>query len=259
MRFASPPHSTPRFADQPADADGARPSQSLANRLAACQPQPPAAPAPGWTRAAAQELLRYVEAVGQEGLSAASYSPDRLRAAIASGDEAQLNNIAGPIFMQLAQDLSGGAVRGRARLDWHMTHAGLDEAGRQRLMEQVLRGGGGVGAALDSLLPTHVQYGFLKRALANTPAEDDARRALIRTNLERWRWLPRNSAAAMCWSMCPPHRGVVEWQLTARHRTVVGAGGRRTAVNANAPAVTLNHGGSSQSLSAKMAAARGAG
>ncbi|HST36387.1 MAG TPA: hypothetical protein VLK25_07140, partial [Allosphingosinicella sp.] len=45
------------------------------------QPQPPAAPAASWNRAAAQELLRYIEGIGQEGLSPESYSPDRLRAA----------------------------------------------------------------------------------------------------------------------------------------------------------------------------------
>jgi murein L,D-transpeptidase YcbB/YkuD len=207
------------------------------------QPQPPAAPAASWTRGAAQELLRYVEGIGQEGLSPASYSPDRLRAAIAGNNEAQLNSVAGPIFMQLAADLSGGSVRGRARVDWHMTHVGLDAAGQQRLMEQVLRGGGGVGAALDSLLPTHVQYGFLKRALANTPAEDETRRNLIRTNLERWRWLPRNLGSRHVLVNVPAFTAALidNGNVTARHRTVVGA--RRTPtpqLNATITAVTIN-------------------
>ena len=207
------------------------------------QPQPPAAPAASWDRATAQELLRYVEAVGQEGLSPESYGPDRLRAAIASGDEARMTSTASPIFMRLASDLSGGSVRGRARVDWHMTHAGLDEAGQQRLMEQVLRGGGGVGAVLDGLLPTHVQYGFLKRALANTPAEDETRRGLIRTNLERWRWLPRNLGARHVLVNVPAFTAALidNGNVTARHRTVVGA--RRTPtpqLNATITAVTIN-------------------
>ncbi|HST36816.1 MAG TPA: L,D-transpeptidase family protein, partial [Allosphingosinicella sp.] len=167
----------------------------------------------------------------------------RLRPAIAGSDEAQLNNVAGPIFMKLAADLSGGSVRGRARVDWHMTYAGLDTAGQQRLMEKVLRGGGGVGPALDSLLPTHVQYGFLKRALANTPAEDETRRALIRTNLERWRWLPRNLGARHVLVNVPAFTAALvdNGNVTARHRTVVGA--RRTPtpqLNATITAVTIN-------------------
>jgi murein L,D-transpeptidase YcbB/YkuD len=149
---------------------------------------------PAWSRDSAQELLAYVEQIGQEGLSPSDYGPDRLRAAIAGNDDAALTQVATPIFIRLVQDLSGGAVRGRARVDWHMTDSTLDPAGQQRLLAQVTRGGG-VGAALDSLLPTHPQYAGLKRALANTPESDTARRDLIRTNMERWRWMPRTLGA----------------------------------------------------------------
>ena len=107
------------------------------------------------------------------------------------------------MFLRLATDLSGGAVRGRSRVDWHMPDAGLDEAGRQRLLVQVTRGGG-VGAALNSLLPTHPQYAGLKRALAATPEEDTARRDLIRANMERWRWMPRSLGARHVLVNVPP-------------------------------------------------------
>jgi len=207
------------------------------------QAVPPPAPAPTWRREAARELLLYVEAIGQEGLSPAAYSPDRLRAAIEGGNEAQINSVAGPIFMQLAADLSGGSVRGRSRVDWHMTHSGLDAAGQQRLMAQVLRGNGGVGAALDALLPTHVQYAGLKRALANTPADDAARRDLIRTNMERWRWMPRSLGARHVLVNVPAFTAALidNGAVTTRHRTVVGA--RRTPtpqLNATITAVTMN-------------------
>ena len=169
--------------------------------------------------------------------------PDRLRAAIAGGNEAQLNSVASPIFMQLAADLSRrrGARPCPGRLAHDLCRA--RQAGQQRLMEQVLRGGGGVGAALDSLLPTHAQYGFLKRALANTPAEDEARRDLIRTNMERWRWLPRNLGARHVLVNVPAFTAALvdNGNVTARHRTVVGA--RRTPtpqLNATITAVTIN-------------------
>jgi len=198
--------------------------------------------APAWSRDSAQELLTYVEAIGQEGLNPSDYNPDRLRAAIAGSDEAALTQVATPIFIRLVQDLSGGAVRGRARVDWHMTDATLDTAGQQRLLAQVARGGG-VGAALDSLLPTHPQYAGLKRALANTPASDTARRDLIRTNMERWRWMPRTLGVRHVLVNVPAFTAALvdEGHVTARHRAVVGAVRTPTPqLNAQITAVTIN-------------------
>jgi murein L,D-transpeptidase YcbB/YkuD len=203
---------------------------------------PVAAPAPVWRRETAEELLRYVDAIAAEGLDPGAYSTERLRAAIASGDEAGITSVASPIFLRLAADLSGGSVRGRARVDWHMADAGLDAAGQQRLLAQVARGGA-VGATLDLLLPTHPQYAGLKRALAATAPEDAARRDLIRANLERWRWMPRNLGARHVLVNVPAFTAAIvdNGQVVARHRTVVGA--RRTPtpqLAATVTAVTMN-------------------
>ncbi|MBV9884620.1 MAG: L,D-transpeptidase family protein [Sphingomonadaceae bacterium] len=198
--------------------------------------------APSWSRDAAQELLTYVEHIDQEGLNPADYNPDRLRAALAGSDDAQLTQVATPIFIHLVQDLSGGAVRGRARVEWHMTDATLDAAGQQRLLAQVTHGGG-VGAALDSLLPTHPQYAGLKRALAATPESDTARRDLIRTNMERWRWMPRTLGPRHVLVNVPAFTAALvdEGHVTARHRAVVGAVRTPTPqLNAQITAVTLN-------------------
>jgi murein L,D-transpeptidase YcbB/YkuD len=198
--------------------------------------------APAWSRDSAQELLTYVEHIGQEGLTPSDYSPDRLRAALAGSDDAALTQVATPIFIRLAQDLSGGSVRGRARVEWHMTDSTLDTAGQQRLLAQVARGGG-VGAALDSLLPTHPQYAGLKRALANTPASDTARRDLIRTNMERWRWMPRTLGARHVLVNVPAFTAALidDGHVTARHRAVVGAVRTPTPqLNAQITAVTIN-------------------
>jgi murein L,D-transpeptidase YcbB/YkuD len=211
----------------------------------ATQPAPvatPPAPAPTWRRETAQELLRYVDGVGTEGLDPAGYSPERLRAAIATGNEITITSVASPIFLRLAADLSGGSVRGRGRVDWHMPDAGLDAAGQQRLLAQVMRGGA-VGATLDSLLPVHPQYAGLKRALAATAPEDTVRRDLIRANLERWRWMPRNLGPRHVLVNVPAFTAAIvdNGQVTARHRTVVGA--RRTPtpqLSATVTAVTLN-------------------
>ncbi|HKR25331.1 MAG TPA: L,D-transpeptidase family protein [Allosphingosinicella sp.] len=204
-------------------------------------PTPPA-PAPVWRRETAEELLRYVEGVEAEGLDPSAYSLDRLRAVIATGNEAAITPVASQVFLRLAADLSGGSVRGRSRVDWHMPDVSLDAAGQQRLLAQVTRGGG-VGAALDSLLPTHPQYAGLKRALANTPAEETARRDLIRANMERWRWLPRTLGPRHVLVNVPAFTAAIidNGRVTTRHRAVVGA--RRTPtpqLSATITAVTLN-------------------
>ena len=105
--------------------------------------------------------------------------------------------------------------------------------------------GGGVGAALDSLLPTHPQYAGLKRALADTPADDTARRDLIRTNMERWRWMPRNLGARHVLVNVPAFTAALidDGRVTARHRTVVGA-----RAHADAAAQRDDHRGDDQSL-----------
>ena len=219
------------------DQGGAQPSPGTVSALNP-QPEPPG----NWRRETAQELLRYVEQVGQEGLDPADYGPDRLRAAIAGNNEAALSAAATPIFLRLVSDLSGGSVRGRSRVDWHMTDPTLDAAGQQRLLAQVIRGGG-VGAALDSLLPTHPQYAGLRRALAATAETDTARRDIIRTNMERWRWMPRNLGARHVLVNVPAFTAalVEDGRVLARHRAVVG---KRTTptpqLNAQITAVTLN-------------------
>src|SRR5437764_9250915 len=226
---------------------GAIQSAARAQVIAQAQPQMgyqtiTSEQAPAWSRSSAQELLAYVEHIGQEGLDPADYSPDRLRAAIAGTDDAALTQVATPIFIRLVQDLSGGAVRGRARVEWHMTDQTLDPAGQQRLLAQVAHGGG-VAAALDSLLPTHPQYAGLKRALANTLASDTARRDLIRTNMERWRWMPRTLGARHVLVNVPAFTAALvdNGHVTTRHRAVVGAVRTPTPqLNAQITAVTIN-------------------
>ena len=203
--------------------------------------QQPAPQAQVWSRAAAEELLAYVEAIGQEGLDPAAYGPDRLRAEIASGQEALWTPVATQTFLRLATDLSGGYVRGNGRVDWHIDGSEINGNEQQRLLGQAMRGG--VATALDGLLPTHAQYAGLKRALAATAQSDQAKRDLIRANLERWRWMPRNLGPRHIIVNVPAFTAAVveDGRVIARHRTVVGA--RRTPtpqLMSNAVAVTFN-------------------
>ncbi len=209
------------------------------------QEQPPAAPAPApvsWRINDARELLDYVQNIGVEGLSPAAYGPERLAAAIETGDRAQVTPIATEIFLQLATDLSGGQVRGRSRVDWFMPNAGLNDEAKQALLTQVTSRGG-VADALNGLLPTHPQYAGLKRALANTAPDDNARRDLIRVNMERWRWLPRSLGARHVLVNVPAFTAALidDGRVTARHRAVVGAVRTPTPqLSAAITAVTIN-------------------
>jgi L,D-transpeptidase YcbB len=244
LLLASPtmPAPTAAFAQtQPAPAAPAAP---VAPPIAQPPLAVPPAPAPQpilWRVPAAEALLAYVENIGVEGLDPDSYSPELLRRALAGGDPVVLNNVASQTFLRLATDLSGGQVRGDSRVDWHLPDASLDGNRQQMLLAQASQGG--VGPLLDSLLPTHAQYVGLKAALATTPAEDQARRELIRANMERWRWMPRDLGPRHIIVNVPAFTAalVEDGRVLARQRVVVGA--RRTPtpqLSARVTAVTIN-------------------
>ncbi len=200
--------------------------------------QPPAADT-SWSAARAQALLAYVEGVGADGLTPASYAPERLRAAM--GDEAARNRIADEIFLKLAADISGGSVRGADRVSWYMAPSGASDTERQQMLARAKRGD--VAQVLNGLLPKHPQYALLKNALAKTPESEKAKRDLIRTNMERWRWLPRNLGERHIIVNVPAYTAAIieNGEVVARHRTVVGATKTPTPqLSATAVAVTFN-------------------
>jgi murein L,D-transpeptidase YcbB/YkuD len=130
--------------------------------------------------------------------------------------------MAPPTFRKLANDFAQGATPASQRIRWHLgPAAGPDLV--ERKMEEAL-GGAGVAATLSSLLPTHPQYAALKAALASTPAEDRARRAVLATNLDRWRWMPRAMGSHYLLVNVPGFelRQVEAGQVIATHRVIVG-------------------------------------
>jgi murein L,D-transpeptidase YcbB/YkuD len=175
-----------------------------------------------WTRPAAEELLGYIDSVGDEGLEPADYRPEILRAALGGRDQDALDRAATDSFLRLSADLALGNVPIDARDDWHMKDPDLDGAQQFALMERAIQGGG-VRAVLDSLLPTHLQYGELKGVLAN--AKDAEAKQKARVNLERWRWLPRELGPRYVIVNVPAYTvALVEnGHVVARHRAVVGA------------------------------------
>lgn len=202
---------------------------------------PPAPVQIVWQRRAAEALYQYIQAIGREGLDPAIYAPDRLRAAIDSGDDVMLGAVATPTFLRLVDDLSGGYVRGDSRVDWHMPLNTIDAASRQAMLVRASRGD--VADTLNALLPTHPQYLGLRQALANTAPDDIARRDIIRANMERWRWMPRDLGRRHVIVNVPAFTValVEDGRVVTRHRGVVGA--RRTPtpqLSARISAVTVN-------------------
>lgn len=176
----------------------------------------------GWPRAAAEDLLAYVARSGEEGLDPKDYGLEALRAALAGPDQAALNYAATDSFLKLSAALALGTVPIKDRIDWHMKDPDLEGAQQFALMEQAIQRND-VRAALESLLPTHLQYAELKGALASSTDKATADKA--RVNLERWRWLPRELGPRYVIVNVPAYTvALVEnGHVVARHRAVVGA------------------------------------
>jgi murein L,D-transpeptidase YcbB/YkuD len=181
-----------------------------------------AARAPKWTKAAARDLLAYVERVDEEGLDPADYEADRLRGALQANDEQAVRTAATDIFLRLSSDLALGHVRGDSRLDWHVIDEDLDGNEQYAMMERAIQNGS-VHDTLNALLPTHPQYAELKLVLASTT--DKAVRDKVRVNLDRWRWLPRDLGKRYVIVNVPAYTValVEDGQVVARHKAVVGA------------------------------------
>jgi len=154
-------------------------------------PPPPPPPPAVWTVGDVQALLGTIVSIGREGLDPADYDPAGLQAALASGNPIAMSAAATDRFNQLSSDLALGHVRGSSRVDWHVVDKDLDDVKQRALLDAALAHHG-IPDALNALLPTHPQYGALRAALAVTPATDTARVNLIRLNMDRWRWVPRD-------------------------------------------------------------------
>jgi murein L,D-transpeptidase YcbB/YkuD len=183
--------SAPRNAQAPAPAQ-TPPSTNEAPSAAVPSAVPPAAmPAPvlsaDWKRKQAEELLSFIEGIGEEGLDPADYNPEGLRQAIAEKGDV-LDKVATDTFLKVASDLMFGHVRGAARIDWYVQDDSWTVYDQQNLLNRATAGET-VSDTLRSLLPTHPQYAGLKAALAKA---EGANRDKVRTNLDRWRWLPRD-------------------------------------------------------------------
>jgi len=180
-----------------------------------------------WPAAHANKLLTVIESVGAEGLDPADYRPAALRAAIAAGPGPELDAAASQSFTWLVEDLRDGRTPMEARRQWFVVDPDADLLPTGRLMTEALATGD-VAATLISVLPTHPDYAALRDALGATPAADPRRRALIRANMDRWRWLQRDLGGQYLLTNVPEFqlRLTVNNQIIRTYRTIVGKPGR---------------------------------
>lgn len=207
----------------PTAVDPNLPPPATATPAVPAPPAPPVVlPPPPWSIEDAQDLLTTINAMSAEGLSPSDYAPAALAAAIQSGDPARLAASATETFDKLSSDLALGHVRGEDRLDWHVVDRDLDDTRQRALLEGALAQHR-VGDALRGLLPTHPQYGALRLAL--TEPRNAAAANVIRLNMDRWRWLPRDLGTRYIIANVPAYTAtlVENGVAVSRHKAVAGA------------------------------------
>jgi murein L,D-transpeptidase YcbB/YkuD len=182
-----------------------------------------------WTRDMAQSLLEYVATVADEGLEPNEYRPEALRAAMEQGEGERLDEVAGTIFGWLVEDLRDGRVPASGRRSYHVDDPDARLYPAPALLAR-MQAGESASEVLTSLDPAHPLYAALRDALSATTEEQQQRRELIRVNLDRWRWLPRDLGATHILVNVPEYRLrlTVDGEVVRSHRVIVGARGTPT-------------------------------
>ena len=190
-------------------------------------PGPVPEPIMVWSLADAQALLAVIDGIGAEGLAPADYKPAALKAAIAAGEGDALNEAASKSFAWLAEDLRDGRTPMNARVQWFAVDQDVEVNPTDAIMARALDSHD-IAGTLAALAPTYPDYAVLKDALARTPRADAKTRALIRANMDRWRWFTRDLGEYYLMTNVPEFqlRLVRRDKIVRTYRTVVGKPGK---------------------------------
>ncbi|MFC4294246.1 L,D-transpeptidase family protein [Novosphingobium tardum] len=214
---------------QPAARTQAQPQQAPAPQDLTAQVVPPAPtpppPPPHWTLRDAQALLAAIQGIGADGLFAKDYDPAGLTAAIAGGEGAALDETATRLFSWLAEDLRDGRTPMTARVQWFAVDPDQDVNPTVAILASALEQHD-IKGALARLNPVHPDYAVLKSQLATT--KDPKQLAMIRANMDRWRWLAHDLGKQYLITNVPEYmlRLTVNDKIITTYRTVVGKPGR---------------------------------
>ena len=211
---------------EPAPENPALPSQTQSGQPVPLIPETQLA-RPSWALADARALLGVIEGIGAEGLEPADYRPDALRAAIAAGAGPELDGAITTSLRWLIEDLRDGRTPMSARRQWFVVDPDAEALPTEALIAE-LKDKGGIAGLVERLAPVHPDYARLREELAVTPPEDAERRALIRANMDRWRWLPRDLGPRFLRVNVPEFqlRLNVGGKVIRTYRTIVGKPGR---------------------------------
>ena len=218
----------PAIAPKPAkDAPPTAPAPATGPATAAAPAIPVQPVVQEWNVAAAKALLAVIETIGQEGLIPADYKPQVLRDAIAGGKGPALDQAASTSFAWLVEDLRDGRTPMSARVQWFVVDSDADDMPTAALMTKALDTND-VAGVLASLAPAHPDYARLKQELAATPKAETRKRALIRANMDRWRWLSRDLGSQYLITNVPEMqlRLTVNDKIIRTYRTIVGKPGK---------------------------------
>lgn len=180
-----------------------------------------------WSTANAGALLAVIKGIAAEGLLPADYEPDQLASAILAGEGEVLDKQASRSFAWLVEDMRDGRTRMADRVQWFVVDKDIESSPVTTMMALALETGD-VAGVIQSLAPTHPDYARLRSILATTPRADKKTRDLVRINMDRWRWLPREMGHYYLLTNVPEFqlRLTVGNEVIRSYRTVVGKPGK---------------------------------
>ena len=190
-------------------------------------PAPPKPILATWKVSQARGLEKFIDGIGSEGLDPKDYRLTELKAAIAAGEGAALDEAASRSFQYVVEDLRDGRTPMEDRKQWFVVDPDPDRMPTQMLLNQAVAGpAGSVAKTLANLDPVNPDFGKLKDALAL--AKDPAKRDLIIANMDRWRWLPQALGKHYLLTNIPEEklRLTVNNRVIKSYRTIVGKPGR---------------------------------
>jgi len=220
---------TPAVSVQPASPVATPAAASASPAL----PPPPPLDAPlvppimHWPLADAKALLTVIRGISSEGLIPADYQPGALDAAITAGEGEALDKAASTSFAWLTEDLRDGRTPMAARTQWFAFDKDRDVNPTDAVMARALESHD-IAGTLFALDPTYPDYAALRKALAGTPANNTKARALIRANMDRWRWFSRDLGEFYLMTNVPEFqlRLVRRDKIVRTYRTIVGKPGK---------------------------------
>ncbi|NCP20255.1 MAG: L,D-transpeptidase family protein [Erythrobacter sp.] len=179
-----------------------------------------------WSLDQARALAGVIENIGSHGLIPADYDLAGLRAQIAAGPGAMLDQEASRRFVWLIEDMRDGRTPMDARKQWFVMDPDADRYRSGTVLKQALSTGDLMGA-LESVAPLHPDYEALRAELA-TAQPGSKRYKLVQANMDRWRWLPRDLGHQYLITNVPEYqlRLTVNDKIMRTYRTIVGKPGR---------------------------------